>query len=91
MRSRALCGNLPDMNLSHISAMVADEKLYESRSPAIRSAENPLIYRLLSNLKLNLTAKIRTRLDERIFTVRFTVKTFCLRAIDADRWRKVKY
>jgi len=58
------------------------KKPYELPSPAIWSAKNSVNCRLLNNLKSGLTVKIRNRDDERVFTVRFTVKTIRLEAID---------
>jgi hypothetical protein len=65
------------------------EKPYELLSPTIWSAENSVNCRLLSNFKSGLTVKNRKQHDEKVFTVRFTVKTIRLGAIDVDRRRKV--
>jgi hypothetical protein len=76
---------MPALDQACINAMALGEKLCDFPSPAIRSSENSEICRLFVQSGSPPDGKIEKQNAQKIFTVRFTVKTFCLGAIDGER------
>jgi hypothetical protein len=79
---------MPALDRAYINAMALGEKLSDFR-PAIQSSENCEICRLFVQSGSPTDGEIEKQNGRKIFTVRFTVKTIRLGAIDVDRRRKV--
>ena len=82
---RILLIRVPALDQACINAMALGGKLNYFPSPTIRSSENSEICRLFVQSGSPPDGKIEKQNARKIFTVRFTVKTTRLEAIDTDR------